>query len=102
MNVKTNEVNLKDLRELGRLGGATARLVDGQEMILEENYGLIRRTGIVLGEVKQVETIERYVNVYPNIRTIKWNNLIIARRVVRGGKSILELTGKGYKRKTSL
>ena len=99
MNVKINEVNLKDLRELGRLGGATARLVDGQEMILEENYGLIRRTGIVLGEVKQVETIERYVNVYPSIRTIKWNNLIIARRVVRGGKSILELTGKGYKRK---
>ena len=99
MNVKINEVNLKDLRELGRLGGATARLVDGQEMILEENYGLIRRTGIVLGEVKQVETIERYVSVYPNIRTIKWNNLIVARRVVRGGKSILELTGKGYKRK---
>lgn len=99
MNVRINEVNLKDLREFGRLGGATARLVDGQEMILEENYGLIRRTGIVLGKVKQVETIERYVNVYPNIRTIKWNNLIIARRVVRGGKSILELTGKGYKRK---
>lgn len=99
MNVKTNEVNLKDLRELGKLGGATARLIDGQEMILEENYGLIRRTGIVLGKVKPVETIERYVNVYPNIRTIKWNNLIIARRVVRGGKSILELTGKGYKRK---
>ena len=99
MNVKTNEVNLKDLRELGKLGGATARLIDGQEMILEGNYGLIRRTGIVLGKVKPVETIERYVNVYPNIRTIKWNNLIVARRVVRGGKSILELTGKGYKRK---
>lgn len=99
MNVRINEVNLKDLRELGRLGGATARLVDGQEMILEENYGLIRRTGIILGKIKQVETIERYVNVYPSIRTIKWNNLIIARRVVRGGKSILELTGKGYKRK---
>ena len=99
MNVKTNEVNLKDLRELGKLGGATARLIDGQEMILEENYGLIRRTGIVLGKVKPVETIERYVSVYPSIRTIKWNNLIIARRVVRGGKSILELTGKGYKRK---
>lgn len=99
MNVKTNEVNLKDLRELGKLGGATARLIDGQEMILEENYGLIRRTGIVLGKVKPVETIERYVSVYSSIRTIKWNNLIIARRVVRGGKSILELTGKGYKRK---
>ena len=99
MNVRINEVNLKDLRELGKLGGATARLIDGQEMILEENYGLIRRTGIVLGKVKPVETIERYVNVYPSIRTIKWNNLIIARRVVRGGKSILELTGKGYKRK---
>lgn len=99
MNVKTNEVNLKDLRELGKLGGATARLIDGQEMILEEDYGLIRRTGIVLGKVKPVETIEQYVRVYPNIRTIKWNNLIVARRVVRGGKSILELTGKGYKRK---
>lgn len=99
MNVKTNEVTLKDLRELGKLGGATARLIDGQEMILEENYGLIRRTGIVLGKVKPVETIERYVSIYSSIRTIKWNNLIIARRVVRGGKSILELTGKGYKRK---
>ena len=99
MNVKTNEVNLKDLRELGKLGGATARLIDGQEMILEENYGLIRRTGIVLGKVKPVETIERYVSIYSSIRTIKWNNLIVARRVVRGGKSILELTGKGYKRK---
>lgn len=99
MNVKTNEVNLKDLRELGKLGGATARLIDGQEMILEENYGLIRRTGIVLGKVKPVETIERYVSIYSSIRTIKWNNLIIARRVVRGGKSILELTGNGYKRK---
>ena len=99
MNVKTNEVNLKDLRELGKLGGATARLIDGQEMILEENYGLIRRTGIVLGKVKPVETIERYVSIYSSIRTIKCNNLIIARRVVRGGKSILELTGNGYKRK---
>ena len=99
MNVNINEVNLKDLRELGKLGGATASLVDGQEMILEENYGLIRRTGIVLGKVRPVETIERYVSVYPNIRTIKWNNLIIARRVVIDGKSILELTGKGYKRK---
>ena len=99
MNVKTNEVNLKDLRELGKLGGATARLIDGQEMILEENYGLIRRTGIVLGKVKPVETIEWYVSIYSSIRTIKWNNLIIARRVVRGGKSILELTGNGYKRK---
>lgn len=99
MNVKTNEVTLKDLRELGKLGGATARLIDGQEMILEENYGLIRRTGIVLGKVKPVETIERYVSIYSSIRTIKWNNLIVARRVVRGGKSILELTGKGYTRK---
>ena len=99
MIVKINEVNLKDLRVLGRLGGATARIIYGLEMILEENYGLIRRTGIVLGKVKPVETIERYVNVYQNIRTIKWNNLIVARRVVRGGKSILELTGKGYKRK---
>lgn len=99
MNVKTKEVTLKDLRELGKLGGATARLIAGQEMILEENYGLIRRTGIVLGKVKPVETIERYVSIYSSIRTIKWNNLIVARRVVRGGKSILELTGKGYKRK---
>ena len=41
MNVR--EVTLKDLRELGRLGGATALLMDGQEMILEQDYGLIRR-----------------------------------------------------------
>lgn len=96
MNV--NEVTLKDLRELGRLGGATAKLLDGTEMSLTEQYGLVRREGVVFGERKTVEVIERYVAIYPKIRTIKWNNLLIARRVNRQGKSVLELTGVGYKR----
>lgn len=97
MNVK--EVKLQDLRELGRLGGATALLNDGTEMILTEKYGLIRREGVVFGKLQTVEVIERYVAIYPKIRTIKWNNLIIARKVNRNGNSILELTGIGYKRK---
>lgn len=100
MNVR--EVTLKDLRELGRLGGATALLMDGQEMILEQDYGLIRRQGIVYGKLRDVETVERYVKVYREIRTIKWNNVLVARRVTRQGKSVLELTGKGYTRKNQL
>ena len=98
MNVK--EVTLNDLRELGRLGGATALLIDGTEMILSENYGLIRRQAVIFGKIETVETIERYIKVYRNIRTIKWNNILIARRVTKEGKSILLLTGKGYTRKT--
>ena len=98
MNVK--EVTLNDLRELGRLGGATALLIDGTEMILSENYGLIRRQAVIFGKIETVETVERYVKVYRDIRTIKWNNILIARRVTKEGKSILLLTGKGYTRKT--
>lgn len=94
----SQEVTIKDLRILGRQGGATAYLVDGQEMILDAAYGLIRRQGIVFGEMQTVEIIEQYTTIYSKIRTIKRDDIVIARRVQRGNKSVLLLTGKGYKR----
>lgn len=94
----SQEVIIKDLRILGRQGGATAYLVDGQEMILDAAYGLIRRQGIVFGEMQTVEIIEQYTTIYSKIRTIKRDDIVIARRVQRGNKSVLLLTGKGYKR----
>lgn len=97
MNVK-KEVQIEDLRRLGRLGGATALLLDGEEMILTEKYGLVRKEGVVFGKNMTVEVIEQYTKVYSKIRTIKWNNLLVARRVNKQGKSLLELTGIGYKR----
>lgn len=97
MNVK--ELTLKDLRNLGKLGGATALLTDGTELMLRENYGVSRRKGVVFGKLEEVEVVERYVAVYPKIRTIKWNNLLVARRITdKKGKSMLVLTGKGYTR----
>lgn len=98
MNVKDKVVTIKDLRNIGRLGGATARLLDGTDMELLENYGVVRREGVVFGKLETVEVVERYVAIYPKIRTIKWNNIIVARLVKRGNKELLELTGNGYRR----
>lgn len=94
----SQEVTIKDLRILGKQGGATAYLTNGQEMILDRSYGLIRRQGIVFGELQTVEMIEQYTAIYAKIRTIKRDDIVIARRVQRGNKSILLFTGKGYTR----
>lgn len=98
MNVNNKTVTIKDLRNIGKLGGATARLLDGTDMELLENYGVVRREGVVFGKLETVEVVERYNSVYKKIRTIKWNGIIIARLVKRGNLELLELTGNGYKR----
>lgn len=94
----TNEVTIRDLKKLGEQGGATALLLDGQEVRLGRQYGFIRRTGVVAGKQVDVELIESYVKIYAQIRTIKRDGVLIARRVKRDNRSILLLTGQGYRR----
>lgn len=100
-NKSVTEVTITDLKKLGLQGGATAYLSDGQEVILHKNYGLIRRKGFVAGELQTVEVVESYVSLYAKIRTIKRNDIIVARRVRKGSGSKLLLTGRGYHRQTN-
>lgn len=92
------EVTLKDLRELGKQGGATARLLSGEEVTLRATYGTLIRLAIVDGKRMEVDVPISYKDLYRQIRTLKRNHLLIARRVKIGKKKILQLTGKGYHR----
>lgn len=97
-NFASEEVTIRDLKNLGKQGGATALLMDGKFVRLVEGFGLIRRMGIVNSEQIEVEVVESYLLLYPKIRTIKRDNIIIARRVKVGKETKLILTGQGYKR----
>ncbi|MBF0781133.1 MULTISPECIES: hypothetical protein [unclassified Granulicatella] len=98
MNLVGSEVTILDLKKLGKNGGATALLNDGTRLKLKENHALIRRQAVVDGVIKEVDVVERYTNIYPKIRTIKKNNILVARRVKRERHSILIFTGQGYNR----
>ena len=93
-----SEVTIGDLRQLGREGGTTARLESGEIVELSSRYGIVSREGIVAGEKMQVKVIQHYVDIYSQIRTIKRNGILIARRSKFGKDSALRLTGKGYHR----
>lgn len=93
-----NEVTLSDLNRLGYLGGATARLEDGRTIQLHHRHGTIRQQGYVAGELRDVDVIVEYSKIYSQIRTIKQNNILIARRGKVIGRTALLLTGKGYHR----
>ena len=94
----TSEVTLTDLRRLGLQGDVTARLASGQEMKLTSKYGLIPKKGYVAGKLQTVEMIAEYSKIYRDIRTIKRGDVLVARRIKQGNKTILQLTGKGYHR----
>lgn len=94
----TSEVTLTDLRRLGLQGDATARLASGEEMKLTSKYGLIPKKGYVAGKLQIVEMIADYSKIYRDIRTIKRGDILVARRIKQGNKTILQLTGKGYHR----
>lgn len=98
IKISSSEVTLTDLRRLGREGDATARLDTGEEVKLTSKYGLIPRKGYINGKLELVETIVEYASIYQAIRTIKRGNILVARRIKRGKKSVLQLTGKGYHR----
>lgn len=48
-------VRLKDLKNLGKQGGATARLEDGTDLILKPDYAVKQARGYVDGLLRDVE-----------------------------------------------
>lgn len=93
-----NELTLADLRQLGRQGGVTARLEDGSTVTLRPRFGTVTRKGYIAGELRDVEMVVEYATIYSQIRTIKQNGILIARREKVGTKTLLKATGKGYKK----
>lgn len=90
------ELNLQDLRILGRRGNSSALLFDGKEAKLRKNDATIMRTGVINGERMKIPYIISYVELYSQIRTIKHNNVVVAIRT--NEKNKLLATGRGYKR----
>lgn len=97
MRDETQIVRLRDLRNLGIQGGATARLEDGTDLILKPNYAVKRARGYVDGISKDVEFHLSYKSIYDHIRTIKKDGHLVARKVRSPSGFVLRLTGKGYK-----
>ncbi|WP_375708958.1 hypothetical protein PJ261_02295 [Streptococcus dysgalactiae] len=91
-------LTISDLKQLGKEGGTTARLETGEEVTLKANYGTVIRQAIVDGQRMEVDVMMFYPELYKQIRTLKRNHLLIARRVKIGKRKILQLTGKGYHR----
>lgn len=93
-----NEVCIRDLKQLGREGGASAYLETGEILVLKPKYGTISRRGYVAGKSRVVELKVEYKDIFSAIRTITRNNILIARRCRFGMTSVLRLTGTGYHR----
>ena len=98
MTDETNSVHLKDLKKLGKQGGATARLEDGTELILKPDYAVKTAKGYVDGILRDVEFHLPYKRIYHQIRTIKRTGQLVARKVRVPSGHELRLTGKGYHR----
>lgn len=92
-------VRLRDLKNLGKQGGATARLEDGTDLILKPDCAVKQARGYVDGVLKDVEFRLPYKKVYDQIRTIKRDAQVIARKVKTPSGVELRLTGKGYNSK---
>lgn len=93
---ETQLVHLKDLKALGKQGGATARLEDGTDLILKSHYALKQARGYVDGVLRDVEFHLPYAKIFPRIRTIKKDGHLVARKVRTPLGDELRLTGKGY------
>ena len=89
-------VRLKDLKHLGREGDAAARLEDGTDLILKPHYAIKQAKGYVDGVIRDVEFHVRYQSIYDDIRTIKKDGHLVARKVRTPTGFELHLTGKGY------
>ncbi|HEP5052606.1 MULTISPECIES: hypothetical protein [Streptococcus] len=90
-------VTLSDLKQLGKQGGATALLEDGTLLTLRGRHATRRTKGYVDGILKEIDVIIPYPKILNQIRTIKSQNTLVARRINR--QSPLRLTGRGYHRK---
>lgn len=98
---ETKTVRLKDLRMLGKQGGATARLDNGSDVFIKDGYVSKIVKGYVDGILKDVELRFSYNKVYEDIRTIKKDGFLVARKVKTIEGYQLQLTGKGYHRTKS-
>lgn len=96
MTDEKQTVRLRDLRNLGKQGGATARLDDGTDLILKPDYAVKQARGYVDGVLKDVEFHLSYQSIYNRIRTIKKDGHLVARRMRCPSGLELRLTGKGY------
>lgn len=98
MTDETKKVYLRDLRNLGKQGGATARLEDGTELFLKPDYAVRTAKGYVDGIPRDVEFHLTYRSIFNQIRTIKKDGHLVARKERSPSVLVLQLTGKGYKR----
>ncbi|MGT2666529.1 hypothetical protein ACVRYP_04340 [Streptococcus rifensis] len=97
-DLANNEVCIRDLKQLGREGGASAYLDSGEVMVLKPKYGTVSRKGYVAGKPMLVELKMEYKTIFSAIRTIERNGILIARRERFGLTNVLRLTGTGYHR----
>lgn len=97
-DIANNHVCIRDLKQLGREGGAYAYLDSGDIMVLRPKYGTITRKGYVAGNPMNVELKVEYKDVFSAIRTIDRNRILIAKRYRSQETTVLRLTGYGYHR----
>lgn len=91
-------VSLRDLKTLGKYGGYTARLDDGREVKLTEHYASQAIKGYVNHVLSDVELRLPYKSIYSDIRTIKKDHQLVARKERTPQGMQLRLTGNGYHR----
>ncbi|HEP4573332.1 MULTISPECIES: hypothetical protein [Streptococcus] len=91
-------LNIRDLKKLGREGGAVAFLEGGECMILKPKYGTITKRAFVAGEVMYVNLRVDYKKIYSSIKMINRNGILIAKKRKYGNSYSLKLTGSGYHR----
>ncbi|MFS1664320.1 hypothetical protein [Streptococcus sp. zg-JUN1979] len=94
-----NVVCIRDLKQLGREGGAFAYLETGELIKLEPKYGIAKKRGYIRGVAVELRLKFEYKKVYDAIKRIDRNGILIARRQRFGSSTRLTLTGKGYHRK---
>ena len=92
-------VTISDLKKMGKYGRATARFDSGEEIILGPKYATQRRSGIIAGQVQEVDLIIPYTaQLISQIRTIKVGPVLVARKMKQQRKTSRLLTGQGYKK----
>lgn len=91
-------VIIQDLKKLGREGGASAYLDNGDMMVLKAKYGTIRKRAFIGGKATVVDLKVDYKNILPKIKLINRNGILVAKRFRLGSSNLLKLTSSGYNR----
>lgn len=91
-------VTIQDLKKLGREGGASAFLENGDMMVLKPKYGTISKRAFIGRKAMIVDLKVDYKYILPKIRLINRNGILVAKRFHLGSSNLLKLTGSGYNR----